>query len=55
MFQGGIKAVVWTDTLQSAIMVAGMVMLVIKGGEEVGSIDKIYDINDAGGRLEFFK
>ncbi len=54
MFQGGMKAVLWADTLQCVIMVAGLVGVIIQGILRVGGIQKIWKIAEDGGRLNFF-
>ena len=55
LFQGGIKAVVWTDAFQILIITVGMVALLIKGVLEVGSIDLVIQRVKDGGRMPFFE
>lgn len=51
---GGLKAVVWTDTLQIIIMFISVVAIVIIGTVAVGGPSEIWRISDEGGRLIFF-
>ncbi|XP_072179667.1 sodium-coupled monocarboxylate transporter 1-like [Diadema setosum] len=50
---GGIKAVLWTDTLQALIIVIGVVAVIIKGTIEVGGADEVWRIGLEGRRLVF--
>ena len=48
LFQGGMKAVLWTDTVQAAIMFMGILAVIIQGFITVGW-DKVWkDANDSG-------
>ncbi|XP_076811217.1 sodium-coupled monocarboxylate transporter 1-like [Clavelina lepadiformis] len=47
---GGMKAVIWTDTLQSGIMMAGSVAVLIKTTMEVGGVNKVSMAVKQGGR-----
>ncbi len=51
---GGIKAVVWSDTIQIFLMIGSMATLVVKGVMDVG-ITNFWERNLDSGRLEFFK
>ncbi|CAK8683331.1 unnamed protein product [Clavelina lepadiformis] len=51
---GGMKAVVWTDTLQTCIMLAGSLAALIKATTHVGGFHKVWAALDRGGRLNFF-
>lgn len=55
MLQGGLKAVVWTDALQSFFTVGSTLFIVVLGFNKIGSISEVYRINEMGTRLEFFK
>ena len=54
-FQGGMKAVVWTDTLQALIMLAGCLAVFIKSTMEVGGFAETWSALERGGRLNMFK
>ena len=54
-FQGGIKAVVWTDAFQVVIITVGMLTLLIKGLLEVGSVDLVIQKVKDGGRMPYFE
>ena len=53
--QGGLKAVVWTDVFQSVIMLAGLVIVAVSGSIEVGGLQKVWEINQRHGRINFFE
>lgn len=50
---GGAKAVVYTDTLQAFIMLAGILAVIIKGCSEVGGGTESWKIDEEHGRIEF--
>ncbi|KAH9509625.1 Sodium-coupled monocarboxylate transporter 1 [Bulinus truncatus] len=50
---GGIKAVIWTDVFQSVVMLAGIMTIVIQGTLKVGSLSKVWDINNQWERIKF--
>jgi solute carrier family 5 (sodium-coupled monocarboxylate transporter), member 8/12 len=52
---GGLKAVVWTDTLQFILMIGGLVCVIILGLTSTGGFMNVWETADAGGRLIFFK
>ncbi|XP_068212874.1 sodium-coupled monocarboxylate transporter 1-like [Palaemon carinicauda] len=51
---GGAKAVVYTDTVQAFIMLAGILAVIIKGCAEVGGGAASWKIDEDHGRIEFF-
>jgi Na+/proline symporter len=51
---GGIKAVIWTDVFQALIMIAGIIAVIAIGTFDIGGFTNLFDINDKGGRLNFF-
>lgn len=52
---GGLKAVVWTDTLQFLLICGSVFCVTILGLYSMGGIKNVWDVSDAGGRLVFFK
>lgn len=52
---GGLKAVVWTDTLQFLVTLGTLLSVLIMGTYSVGGIGVILEKARAGDRLEFFK
>ena len=54
-FQGGIKAVMWTDTFQSMMMFIALLAVLIKGTIDAGGIQEVMVANNNQSRLEFFK
>ena len=48
------KAVLWADTLQCAIMVAGQLAIVIQGSIRVGGLNRVWQIAEKGERLNFW-
>ncbi|XP_017784798.1 PREDICTED: sodium-coupled monocarboxylate transporter 1-like [Nicrophorus vespilloides] len=51
---GGLKAVVWTDTIQTVVMFGALIVVIIMGNISIGGFEEVWSRNDAGGRLEFF-
>jgi len=49
--QGGMKAVLWADTVQMVIVYGGMITLVVVGSNVLGGLDKAWDIADRHGRI----
>ncbi|XP_040153642.1 sodium-coupled monocarboxylate transporter 1-like [Anopheles arabiensis] len=49
---GGLKAVVWTDVIQTGIMVGAMIIVIVKGTADVGGLSVVIERNSAGGRFE---
>lgn len=54
-FQGGIKAVVFTDAWQVIVMFIAVVVVVMLGTSMVGGISTVFDRATAGGRIQIFK
>lgn len=52
---GGMKAVVWSDSLQMLIMFAGMTTLLVAGSLRLGGLDKAWDIANKNGRILIFE
>ncbi|EZA59529.1 hypothetical protein DMN91_010796 [Ooceraea biroi] len=50
---GGLKAVVWTDFIQTFIMFGSMLLIIIKGTADVGGLSLVIRRNLESGRLEF--
>ena len=55
IFQGGLKAVIWTDTLQMLIMVIGFLSVIIKASFDSGGFASIWQKAYRGGRIEFWR
>ncbi|KAG8224385.1 hypothetical protein J437_LFUL005207 [Ladona fulva] len=51
---GGLKAVVWSDTLQMIIVYIAMTFIAIKGTMDVGGFDVVWERSAAGNRFEIF-
>ena len=49
------KAVVYTDVLQTLLMFGGVLAVVVVGCMEVGGVEEVWATAGQGGRLEFFK
>lgn len=52
---GGIKAVLWTDVFQSALMITAMIVIIVKGTIDVGGMGEVWQRAADGNRLEFWK
>lgn len=53
LFQGGIKAVIWTDVFQIVVMFSGFVAIYIHGTVLVGGPAAVLEIANNGSRLNF--
>lgn len=51
IFQGGLKAVVWTDTFQSFIMFGSIILIMVKGTIDAGGLSTVWQRNLDGDRL----
>nr|CAD7576595.1 unnamed protein product [Timema californicum] len=51
-WQGGLKAVVWTDVIQTFIMFGAMLLVIIKGTLDIGGISVVWERNFMSGRIE---
>ncbi|XP_063875889.1 sodium-coupled monocarboxylate transporter 1-like [Scylla paramamosain] len=51
---GGVKAVVYTDVLQTLLMLGGVLAVVVMCCMEAGGVEKVWATAGQGGRLEFF-
>ncbi|XP_059481537.1 sodium-dependent multivitamin transporter-like [Neocloeon triangulifer] len=51
---GGLKAVVWTDTLQSVLMMCAMITVFVIGLINIGGWSNVWRASERGHRLEFF-
>jgi Na+/proline symporter len=50
---GGIKAVIWTDFFQASVMIISLLLVIIKGMADIG-VERVWEINSDGGRLNLF-
>ncbi|KAG6447351.1 hypothetical protein O3G_MSEX004937 [Manduca sexta] len=50
---GGLKAVVWTDVLQTVVMMGAMILVIIKGSFMVGGVQEVLTRNWHTERIEF--
>ncbi|XP_060075307.1 sodium-coupled monocarboxylate transporter 1-like isoform X1 [Ylistrum balloti] len=50
---GGMKAVLWTDTFQVGVMLAGLCTILIQGSIEVGGFSKAWQYSVDSGRILF--
>ncbi len=53
--KGGIKAVVWTDTFQSAVIFGSFLAITIRGNMDAGHFKKVFDASYQTDRIEVFK
>ncbi|ELT90749.1 hypothetical protein CAPTEDRAFT_112111 [Capitella teleta] len=52
---GGIKAVIWTDTIQMIIMIIGLIVLAGVGSSKVGGFGAVWQIAKDHNRVSFFE
>ena len=50
--QGGLRAVVWTDVIQTVIMFGAILLVIIKGTIDVGGISTVWERAWDSGRIE---
>ena len=55
ILKGGMKAVVWADTLQMTIVYIGMLTILIEGCGILGGFGEAWNIADKGGRVVLFE
>ena len=46
---------VWTDTFQTFVVIAGLIAITVQGSKDLGGIDKVWKIADKGGRIFFIE
>ncbi|XP_076224195.1 sodium-coupled monocarboxylate transporter 2 isoform X2 [Nomia melanderi] len=51
---GGLKAVVWTDAIQTIVIFGGVVIVAIYGTSRVGGVDRVWERNRDTDRIDFF-
>ncbi|CAK1544560.1 unnamed protein product [Leptosia nina] len=51
--EGGLKAVVWTDVIQTIVMIGAMILVIIKGTILVGGFGEVFHRNWNTSRIEF--
>ena len=55
IFQGGMRAVIWTDVFQSVVMVLGLIVMISIGATEVGGLGEVISIIKKGQRSTLFE
>jgi Na+/proline symporter len=55
VFQGGIKAVIWTDFLQGVVMVVASLVVIILGLIHVGGFMPVWEKSNEGQRIKIFE
>ncbi len=53
--QGGLKAVIWADTLQAAVLFGSFLAVIIAGNSEAGHWHTVFDLNYQTDRIELFE
>ncbi|KAI0207882.1 Sodium-dependent multivitamin transporter [Lamellibrachia satsuma] len=48
---GGMRAVIWTDVFQCAVMFGGLLTVIVKGCVNVGGFGKVFHLANEGGRI----
>lgn len=54
-FQGGLKAVVWTDAFQMVVMIVGFLTVLIQGSTHAGGLHSVLEQAENGSRLNIFE
>lgn len=50
--QGGLKAVVWTDVIQTMMMFSAILLVIIKGTTDIGGVGVLWERAMESGRIE---
>ncbi len=53
--QGGMKGVLWADTLQAAVMLAGLIAMLVLGCAKLGGIGEVFRRAEEHGRLQHWE
>ncbi|CAD1479882.1 unnamed protein product [Heterotrigona itama] len=53
-YEGGLKAVVWTDAVQTIVMFGGVIVIAVIGTRQVGGFQQVWKRNRDTDRIEFF-
>ncbi|XP_043798049.1 sodium-coupled monocarboxylate transporter 2-like isoform X2 [Apis laboriosa] len=51
---GGLKAVVWTDAIQTIVMFGGVIVIAVIGTNQVGGFNEVWKRNRDTDRIQFF-
>ncbi|KAL3871317.1 hypothetical protein ACJMK2_039324 [Sinanodonta woodiana] len=51
---GGLRAVLWTDTFQTFVVVGGLIGIITIGSNRLGGVGEVWRISNQGGRILFF-
>ena len=54
-FQGGLKAVVWIDFLQTVVIMISSIAIIIVGLMKVGGVGSVWEKSSFGGRILIFE
>lgn len=52
---GGLKAVVWTDTLQFSITIVAMAVVLVLGIQATHGLGEVFKNSKNGGRMDIFE
>ncbi|XP_067662756.1 sodium-coupled monocarboxylate transporter 1-like [Haliotis asinina] len=50
---GGLRAVLWTDTLQTFIVIGGLIALIVIGCQKLGGLAHVWEVAELGERINF--
>lgn len=54
-FQGGLKAVIWTDVFQTLVMFLGQLAVIVVGSNRVGGLGHVWDLASKHGLISGIK
>ncbi len=54
-FQGGMKAVIWTDVFMFVVIQITIILVLTMGSIESGGMSRVWQINKDAGRLDIFR
>ncbi|KAG8236430.1 hypothetical protein J437_LFUL016935 [Ladona fulva] len=52
--EGGVKAIIWSDTFHLAILMITLIILIVKGTIDAGGVGTVWNDNYNSGRIELF-
>ncbi|XP_052222776.1 sodium-dependent multivitamin transporter-like isoform X2 [Dreissena polymorpha] len=51
---GGLRAVLWTDTFQTLVVIFGLIGIIGIGSSQLGGLGRVWNIASEGGRINFW-
>lgn len=55
IFQGGVRAIIYTNAFQALIMILGVLIIAVVASVQGGGIPEVWKVNQEHGRVQFWK